>query len=1015
MYAAHPLKTPSENVHPPAETAVTLDASHDPMLGRRLSSFLIEAKLGQGGMGLVYRALDERLHRAVALKVLPEDYASDPDRKRRFLREARAAAAVTHPNVATIYEVGEVEGRLFIAMEFVDGGTLRDRLTGGPQAVGTVLRIGIAAAQGLARAHAAGLVHRDLKPENIGLTLEGQVKLLDFGLAKRLPLDSGTPAPNFAGLPDTTVDGAIQGTPGYMAPEQSMGRPVDARTDVYALGVVLYEIATGRRPFGGRSTMEVLVAALRDTPPEPSALGVVLPAALEALIMRCLARDPDARYPDGAALFTALEAMNGPAAETRPVRLDSHASGFGATVPVTATEPTSAPVSAPPPARRRLAVGLAGAAVGIFGMVGMWFVLERPPGAPAHSERVTTGLGAADVLSCPQFAVEGLEGPSGWLGAAGAHVACRLATPWLGGETQRTRLAAELLGLPREPSSDFPDDPYVAPDARRRAIDAAKREGGRWLDGVVRVLPDGFTVRLVVRDPGETAHGESAGRGPTLHDAVIAAMDRLSADGHLPRAAALTPAVEEWGLARTPAALDALVRLTLASAAESGLEPSCAAARALQGELTRQGSAALRAACDEAEVGPRTRWTETAASGRAADLRSAEAASIPPDAPSAARAMKAALEARAHLDAGDNDRARQAARRACLDDPRNPEVWELNALASLGRNGQDVAALAYQGWMPEVVHAWTMGGWSSSPGVSTAALTERRLRSQRRSFLLAPRGRLNTISLITTLIDAGRREEVRTLAARLSGLSGQEDLAEGALALVDAAEARVGAAYARLRGLLLAAPDVGDSVGLSSLILYPALELAIALGRGPELADELIRRFVLAEPVRVSTWAATGPRATAHLCLVGSPGGRGACLARLRALTESGHFRGLYWPGAETLLAGAEHWDRGAVAAAVDAWRPYLATTDTAPILTLLLDDAGETELATRLDRVSLSRAGMSIHGLVVHTREARRAHARGDLDTARRHATVVVEAFELADVPVPAVAQMRAILAGGR
>jgi serine/threonine protein kinase len=140
------------------------------------------------------RALDERLHRPVALKVLPEDYASDPDRKRRFLREARAAAAVTHPNVATIYEVGEVEGRLFIAMEFVDGGTLRDRLTGGPQAVGTVLRIGIAAAQGLARAHAAGLVHRDLKPENIGLTLEGQVKLLDFGLAKRLPLDSGTPA-----------------------------------------------------------------------------------------------------------------------------------------------------------------------------------------------------------------------------------------------------------------------------------------------------------------------------------------------------------------------------------------------------------------------------------------------------------------------------------------------------------------------------------------------------------------------------------------------------------------------------------------------------------------------------------------------------------------------------------------------------------------------------------------------------------------------------------------------------
>jgi hypothetical protein len=761
--------------------------------------------------------------------------------------------------------------------------------------------------------------------------------------------------------------------------------------------------------------MEVLVAALRDTPPEPSALGVVLPAALEALIMRCLARDPDARYPDGAALFAALEAMNGPAAETRPVRLDSHASGSGTAVPVTVTAPTSAPVSAPPPARRRLVVGLAGAAVVAAALSGAWFVLERPPGAPAHSERVTTGLGAADVLSCPQFAVEGLEGPSGWLGAAGAHVACRLATPWLGGETQRTRLAAELLGLPREPSSDFPDDPYVAPDARRRAIDAAKCEGGRWLDGVVRVLPDGFTVRLVVRDPGETVHGESACRGPTLHDAVIAAMDRLSADGHLPRAAALTPAVVEWGLARTPAALDALVRLALADAAQRELEAVCAAVRARQSELTPVGADALRATCDETEVGPNARGPETKPGGSGTAAGSADAPSLPAEAPPGARATRAALLARARLDAGDNDGARQAARRACLDDPRHSDAWELNALASLGRKGHDVAALAYQGWMPEVVHAWTVDGWSSPPGVSTAALTERRLRSQRRSFLLAPTGRLNTIGHIVTLIDAGRREEVRTLAARLSALPGQADLADGALALVDAAEARVGAAYARLRGLLLAAPDIGDSVGLSALILYPALELAIGLGRGPELADELIRRFVLAEPVRVSTWAATGPRVTANLCLVGSPGVRGACLARLRALTESGHFRGLFWPGAETLLAGAEYWHRGDVAAAVDAWRPYLATTDTAPILTLLLDDAGETELATRLDRVSLSRAGMSIHGLLVHTREARRAHARGDLDTARRHATVVVEAFELADVPVPAVAQMRAILAAGR
>jgi serine/threonine-protein kinase len=284
--------------------------------GDRIAHFRVRSKLGEGGMGVVYAADDEKLRRIVALKVLPS--IGQAAKRARFLREARSAAAVSHPNVATIYEVGEDEGRVYIAMEYLRGASLRAHVS---ERLPTeeVQRVARGIATALARAHAQGVVHRDLKPDNVMLTEEGVVKVLDFGLAT-----APTSAPDVAEVePTLTAEGQILGTPSYMSPEQAKGRALDARTDVFSCGVMLYELATGRRPFTGQGALEILVAIERDAPVPPSRLEPRVPPSLEAVILRCLEKNPAARYPDGGALLEALtkgETPTPPSHVSPPVR-----------------------------------------------------------------------------------------------------------------------------------------------------------------------------------------------------------------------------------------------------------------------------------------------------------------------------------------------------------------------------------------------------------------------------------------------------------------------------------------------------------------------------------------------------------------------------------------------------------------------------------------------------------------------------------------------------------------------
>ena len=256
-------------------------------------------------MGVVYRARDTRLGRDVALKVLPLALDGDAGRRLRFEREAQALAALNHPHIAAVHDVLEAGGQHAIVMELVAGQTLAQHIAGGPLPWRDVVRIGIDISGALAAAHAAGIVHRDLKPANIVITDDGAAKVLDFGIARLADGDAGTG--QRATATALTSDGGLIGTAGYMSPEQAQGQPVDARTDIFSLGVVLYETLSGCRAFQGDTTAAIVAAALRDDPPPIGSIVASTPRALERTVMRCLAKDLRRRYQHALDLKAALE------------------------------------------------------------------------------------------------------------------------------------------------------------------------------------------------------------------------------------------------------------------------------------------------------------------------------------------------------------------------------------------------------------------------------------------------------------------------------------------------------------------------------------------------------------------------------------------------------------------------------------------------------------------------------------------------------------------------------------
>ena len=419
--------------------------------GRELSHYRIASKLGAGGMGEVYRAVDARLDREVAIKILPAEFAKDADRLRRFEQEARATSALNHPNILTIYDIGTDGNSPYIVAELLDGEELRDHLNDGPLAVRQAIGYAQQIAQGLAAAHEKGITHRDLKPENLFITKDGRVKILDFGLAKLKPPKLSRVDEDATTRMPQTDPGTVMGTVGYMSPEQVRGQDSDHRSDLFSFGLILYEMLAGRRAFQGESLAETMAAIVKEDPPELMESNRKVPVQLERVVRRCLEKKPERRFQSASDLGFALEALGGSSGTSEfPVSLSS--------VSVAPAEHQN---------RERLLWGGMGLALGVvFVALAFWFVPWRSTSQSSTSttvKRVTIRIPETEPLALSKFGPLGIGRTAVALSPDGSLLA------YLAERNGRSQLylrAIDQFDAKPIPGTEGGYNPFFSPDSR---------------------------------------------------------------------------------------------------------------------------------------------------------------------------------------------------------------------------------------------------------------------------------------------------------------------------------------------------------------------------------------------------------------------------------------------------------------------------------------------------------------------------------------------------------------------
>lgn len=438
------------------------------MIPRQIGRYIVQRHLGSGGMGDVYLASDTQLNRPVALKFLPPDFAADAGRRERFLREAQIAAALSHPHVATVFEVLEHEGNLVLAMEYVEGETLRKAISRGPLPLRSVLRLGAQVSDALAAAHRRGAVHRDIKPENIMIMQDGLAKVLDFGLARGYETQPAVSNPDGTTVGTLTEAGKVVGTLGYVSPEQLQGRRATPESDIFALGATLYEAATGTKPFPGKSDVEVLAALLRDQPPPASSVNEDVPPDFDSIVNRALAKEPADRYHDARDVATDLRALR------RKVE---------------SSDSTSASMQ-PATRRTRSAVRLTAsvALLATVAIVAWWFAGGRSPARGRFAgARMRLLLSVDGAVSDPALSADGKM--LAYVASEGGHSDLYIARTAGGGKVRLTDDAVR------------DSHPAFSPDGERLAFARFNPETG---------VPDLFTMPSMGGDMSSVARGATA-------------------------------------------------------------------------------------------------------------------------------------------------------------------------------------------------------------------------------------------------------------------------------------------------------------------------------------------------------------------------------------------------------------------------------------------------------------------------------------------------------------------------